>query len=155
MKRISYLLIIAVLGIAVNLTSCKKREGCMDPNSANFDPEAKKDGSGCIYPTILTEIKIADFDADICGTGGTKTQTSTWVVSGTPVDYSFNLHAGTMGSMTVIITDAAGATILNETVSSGGVNSRSGAILTAATGDWTISITASNFNGHGSLSMSY
>lgn len=156
MKKIANLMIcFAIVASAGTLSSCNKQEGCMDPNAANFDPEAKESGGSCIYPNVLTEVTATDFDAEVYGTGGTSTKTSSWTVNATQVDYDLSLTTGSSGSISLVVTDAAGTIVLNETVTSGGQTSKSGLTILGTAGTWTVSITASSLNGHGDVSMAY
>jgi len=50
MKKITNLLVIAGLFI---LASCAK-EGCTDPNSLNYDPDAKKSDGSCKFESKIT-----------------------------------------------------------------------------------------------------
>lgn len=40
---------VLTLSVAAILPSCKKKEGCTDPNSLNYDPDAEKDDGSCTY----------------------------------------------------------------------------------------------------------
>lgn len=42
-------LLVAVLASGLFFTGCKKKEGCTDPASLNYDPEAEKDNGSCQY----------------------------------------------------------------------------------------------------------
>jgi hypothetical protein len=44
----SALMVVAALFLTIGMTGCKK-EGCTDPLSTNYDPDAKKDDGSCIY----------------------------------------------------------------------------------------------------------
>lgn len=48
---------IAVLACGLAFTGCKKKEGCTDPLSLNYDPEAEKDNGTCEYSTenVITD----------------------------------------------------------------------------------------------------
>ncbi len=46
-KSLALLSISAILGAGV--VSCSKVEGCMDPNSLNFNPDATEDDGSCLY----------------------------------------------------------------------------------------------------------
>lgn len=48
------LFILTALISAVVLSSCSKKEGCTDPSSLNYDPDAEKDNGTCLYNTPET-----------------------------------------------------------------------------------------------------
>ena len=49
MRSLNRYLLLPVLILAVTFTSCKKEEGCMDPKSLNYNPDAKVDDGSCEY----------------------------------------------------------------------------------------------------------
>jgi hypothetical protein len=59
--------LVAVLACGLFFTGCKKKEGCTDPTSLNYDPEAEKDNGTCEYSN---ENVITD--------NGSGTGTTTW-----------------------------------------------------------------------------
>lgn len=61
------MLMVAILGLGLFVSSCKKKEGCTDPTSLNYDPEAEKDNGTCEYSN---ENVITD--------DGTGVGTTTW-----------------------------------------------------------------------------
>lgn len=57
-KKLGYLLLIG--GLVVAAPSCKKKEGCTDPNARNYDPDAKKDNGTCLTaPYVISEVTIS------------------------------------------------------------------------------------------------
>jgi hypothetical protein len=42
----------ALIFTASVLSSCKKEEGCTDPNATNYNPDAKKDDNSCTYAQV-------------------------------------------------------------------------------------------------------
>ena len=142
-------MIIAV-AMATGLSSCKK-EGCTDPNANNFDADAKKECC-CTYPTI--NVNGATGDGDVTGAGGTASTSFTWDNSDIKAEYAMDITAASGGSMTLTIQDAAGTTVLNQTLTSGvGDDSASGCTATGVIGTWTITISLNNFGGDGSYSV--
>lgn len=49
MKISNSVFFVALLAMIVTLTSCKKEEGCTDPNSTSFNPDAEEDNGSCTY----------------------------------------------------------------------------------------------------------
>ena len=47
--KAKYLFFLAAV-VMIGFSSCKKKEGCMDANATNYDPEAKVDDGSCIFP---------------------------------------------------------------------------------------------------------
>ncbi len=59
--------LILVLGVLIfDTTSCKKKEGCTDPQALNYDAEAKVDNGSCLYPTESRKVTFIEFTATWC-----------------------------------------------------------------------------------------
>ena len=58
MKNVLNILLSLIISGA--FLSCKKKEGCIDPNAINYDPEAERSNGSCLYdtPTGPTPISI-------------------------------------------------------------------------------------------------
>ncbi len=54
-NKLKFLALFVFTGIIV-FTSCKKKEGCMDPLASNYDVDAKKDDGSCTYPPADIEL---------------------------------------------------------------------------------------------------
>jgi hypothetical protein len=53
MKITKTLMMLSALIFASSvLSSCKKEEGCTDPNATNYNPDAKKDDNSCTYAQV-------------------------------------------------------------------------------------------------------
>ena len=65
MKRI---FLLAIVSVAV-LSSCKK-EGCTDPMSLNYDPDAGKDDGSCVSVSAQHKALLTDITATWCGPCG-------------------------------------------------------------------------------------
>ena len=66
-----------------------------------------------------------------------------------------DITAASGGSFQLIIKDANGSTVLNNTLTKGvGDDSASGVTNSGTEGDWQITVTLTNFNGDGSFSIS-
>lgn len=68
MKRftVPFFLVLLALGTMVTTAGCKKKEGCTDPNSLNYDPEAKKDDGSCVAAEATRKILWLEFSAAWC-----------------------------------------------------------------------------------------
>lgn len=53
-KKTGLLLLVSFVAFSMTMTSCKKREGCTDPASTNYDPEAEEDDGTCEYASGYT-----------------------------------------------------------------------------------------------------
>jgi Outer membrane protein Omp28 len=68
--------ILFIIALALFSTSCKKKEGCTDPNAVNYDAEAKKDNGSCILVTESRKALLIEFTAawcPLCGSWGVPT----------------------------------------------------------------------------------
>ena len=50
-KKTTALILAGLIVFSLGITSCKKKEGCTDPNSLNYDQDAEKDDGSCKYNT--------------------------------------------------------------------------------------------------------
>ncbi|THD66625.1 hypothetical protein E7Z59_12605 [Robertkochia marina] len=96
-----------------------------------------------------------DFDGDVTGTGGSLSNSYTWSNPLTTVDYNMDITTSSGGSFQLILQDAEGTVVLDQTLVKGqGDDSRSGVSQAGVPGDWTVQIVLSDFNGDGSFSIS-
>ncbi len=58
MKKFILPILSVCLIVGVSTTSCKKKEGCTDPNAVNYDADAKTDDGSCVLPTEHGEATI-------------------------------------------------------------------------------------------------
>lgn len=84
-KKLSYLLLLG--GLVVATSSCKKKEGCTDPNARNYDPDAKKDNGTCLVsPYVISEVNVGGANYQkVVGTideNYTFTSDKKWLLSG-------------------------------------------------------------------------
>lgn len=96
-----------------------------------------------------------DFDGDVTGDGGSLNKSYSWDNPLATVDYNMDITAGVGGSFQLILKDAEGAVVLDQTLVKGqGDDSRSGVSQAGVPGEWTVQIVLTNFNGDGSFSIS-
>ena len=116
--------------------------------------------SGCNKDDELTaSVSInavgSDLGGDVTGNGGSTTTTYTWNNPLTTADYNMDMTAGSGGSFQIMIADADGTVVLTQALVKGqGDDSRSGVTGIGSAGDWTITVTLTNFVGDGSFSLS-
>lgn len=69
-------MVLAALLLTLGTTGCKK-EGCTDPLSTNYDPDAKKDDGSCVYAPPTLALHVHSFvGTQAFSTGTTYTHTS-------------------------------------------------------------------------------
>lgn len=150
LKNIKTIAMLILAGTAITITSCKK-EGCTDANANNYSEDAKKDDNSCTYPTInLTSAG----DGDVTGSGGSATATNTWNNTNTRSELNMDITSAKGGKMQVVLKDADGVEVLNETLEVGvGDDSITKCSATGTAGDWTVTVTLTDFDGDGSYSL--
>ncbi|MEN8248124.1 MAG: hypothetical protein ABFS32_04275 [Bacteroidota bacterium] len=154
MKKVNLLLTAVLVGVisTTSLTSCKEK-GCTDPSADNFSIDAKKDNGTCTFPTI--NFTSATNDGDVVGGGGDATSTFDWDNSLATAELNMDITAADGGSFQVIIKDADGTEVANETLTVGvGDDSRNICSASGTPGAWTITVVLTDFNGDGSYSLS-
>ena len=140
--------------VATSMTSCKKK-GCIDADADNYNSEAKKDDGTCTYPTISFTEAGSGLSGDVNGDGGSNSSSYTWNNSGTAADVNMDFTAASGGTYKLELKDASGAVmfsgILNDNSSDDTISALSSS---GQSGDWTVTITLTDFSGDGSFSMS-
>lgn len=94
MKKVRLVGMLLLAGMVAFSTSCKKKEGCTDPTSLNYDPDAESDDGSCEYPSddvnaptyTITSVTISGTDySKIEGTFNesyTLNSNTNWLLSG-------------------------------------------------------------------------
>ena len=72
MKKNLVFIMILALTTMFAVTSCKKKEGCTDPTSLNYDPDAEDDDGSCTYPPPTTTKPIVEITGNVSTTTWTK-----------------------------------------------------------------------------------
>ncbi|MEQ9219521.1 MAG: hypothetical protein RLO17_15825 [Cyclobacteriaceae bacterium] len=97
----------------------------------------------------------SDLGGDVTGDGGSTVRSYKWNNSLRTIDYNMDITAAKGGSFTLSVADADGTSVLNQTLVVGqGDDSKSGVSATGTSGEWTITVTLTDFNGDGSFSIS-
>ncbi|MCH7524292.1 MAG: hypothetical protein IIC74_04605 [Bacteroidetes bacterium] len=115
-----------------------------------------KDDSPTITASVNnTSNSTGNFNGDVTGNGGSVSETFTWNNALTTADYNMDITAISAGSFRLLMKDANGATVLDKTLQ-GSVepDTFSGVTSSGTAGDWTITLTLTNFDGDGSYSVS-
>ena len=107
------------------------------------------------FATVTINETGSDLGGDVIGDGGSTVESYTWNNPESTVDWNMDITATSGGSFNLTINDADGNKVLNETLVAGqGDDSKSGVSASGSSGDWTITINLTDFNGDGSFSIS-
>lgn len=91
---------------------------------------------------------------DVNGNGGTATKTWTFTNSNSRAGWDMTINDATSGSFNLILKDDAGTVMLNKTLNAGsGAKSADGTTEEGVPGEWTVTVTLTNFNGTGDYSF--
>ncbi|WP_017732336.1 hypothetical protein [Nafulsella turpanensis] len=103
----------------------------------------------------FTTITSGDIDGDVTGNGGSTSKNFKWNNSLSTADYNMDITAAKSGSFQLLVKDSNGKVVLDKTVVAGqGEDSRSGVTTAGASGEWTVTVNLTDFNGDGSFSFS-
>ena len=113
------------------------------------------DDNGPTATINITTNVAGDIGGDFTGNGGSTSQTATFINGSTTADVNFDITGATGGTFRLLVQDSQGVTVLDESLT-GGVepDSFSGVTSAGTAGDWTITMTLTNFSGDGSYSIS-
>ncbi|MEQ8907548.1 MAG: hypothetical protein RIC95_00015 [Vicingaceae bacterium] len=154
MKKTKLIIAAAIVGLisASSLTSCKKEEGCTDPNANNYSTNAEEDDGSCTYPTINLN---ATGDGDVTGGGGSASSTNEWTNSQSKAELNMDITAASGGRFQIIVKDSDGTEVINETLTVGiGDDSKNICSASGTPGTWTVTVSLTDFSGDGSFSLS-
>lgn len=135
------LLATVLLGTTV-FTSCKKYR--------------KYDDGEVVENTFTGNVDVgstgADPGGDFTGNGDSGTYSFVWENSSNKASVNFDITTNS-GSVQMILNDAKGNEVLNETRSAGGNDTFSGVSEEGKKGKWLVTIVLTDFNGDGSYSI--
>jgi hypothetical protein len=133
-KKINLIMLLSLIGLgSILFTACKQEP----------------------FATIVIDETGGDLGGDIRGDGGSTSQTFIWTNPQTTADWGKDITTVAGGSFQLLIKDANGSIVLNNTLTKGvGDDSASGVTNTGPSGDWEVTVTLTNFNGDGSFSIS-
>lgn len=113
------------------------------------------DDDGPTAQITINEGTTGDLGGDFTGNGGTALETFTWQNGQLTADYNADITATATGVFLMSIRDADGTEVLNRTLGdTPEPDSFSGVTSAGTAGEWTVTITVTNFSGDGSFSVS-
>ena len=116
---------------------------------------ACSDDDGPTASITVVEETNGDTGGDFTGNGGTATRTFVWQNSQTTAEYNADITATATGVFNMILLDAEGTEVLNRSLGeTAEPDSFSGVTVAGVAGEWTVTITVTNFSGDGSYSLS-
>jgi hypothetical protein len=138
-------MLIGLIG-ATTLKSCTI-EGCTDPAANNYNADAEMDDGSCTYPIISFD--AAGGSGDVSGEGGSATSTFDWTNSLVAADFHMEITAANGGSFQVIVVDADGNVVIDETIAVGIGDQIKNVCAGGIAGTWSIAVILTNFDGAG------
>ena len=107
------------------------------------------------FATVSINEVGSDVGGDVTGDGGSVISSYNWNNPLSTVDWNMDITTSSGGTFNLKIVDSGGATFLDQALTAGqGDDSRSGVSSAGSSGQWTITVTLTNFNGDGSFSIS-
>ena len=111
------------------------------------------DDNPCNPPNII--VNQGGDDGDVEGCGGSISKTHNWTNNQSRTELEMDITSSIGGSFQIIVTDADGTEVLNETLIVGiGDDTRDRCSASGTSGTWTVTVTLTNFNGDGSFTLS-
>ncbi len=99
-------------------------------------------------------VNSAGDDGDVTGTGGSKSDTHTWNNSKARAELNMDITAKKGGSFQMIVKDADGNEVLNETLTVGqGDDSKTKCSAAGTPGEWEVTVKLKDFDGDGSFTL--
>jgi hypothetical protein len=97
----------------------------------------------------------SDLGGDVTGDGGSIVESYNWNNPLSTVDWNMDITTVSGGTFNLKIVDSDGTTVLDQALTAGqGDDSRSGVSAAGTSGQWTITVRLTSFNGDGSFSIS-
>ena len=114
--------------------------------------------ASCSDDELTADVSInevqSDLGGDVTGDGGSVTRSYTWNNPLARAEYNMDITAARGGSFRLVMTDSDGNVVSDQTLEKGiGDDSRSGVSTSGTSGDWTITVTLTDFAGDGSFSI--
>lgn len=123
--------LLVILGLMFTFTSCEKEE--------EF--------------TAVINTSQTSASGDVKGDGGSTTKSWTFTNSSVSAGWDMAINA-TSGTFQLVLKDASGTVLLDKTLIAGsGPQSADGTTPEGTAGEWTATVTLSNFNGSGDYSF--
>ena len=105
--------------------------------------------------TVAINETGSDLGGDVTGDGGSTSRSYVWNNSLGSADWNMDITATNEGSFQLVIEDADGTVVLDRTLTAGvGEDTADGVTNPGTSGDWTIRVNLTDFNGDGSFSLS-
>jgi hypothetical protein len=144
-KTVKVLALALLFGGLTTMTSCKKKYRKYDNNEV-----IENTYTGNIIPTSGGQDPGGDFTGD----GDSGTYSFVWENPQNKATVAFDVTTESGGSAQIILNDAHGNEVLNETRPKGSNDTFAGVSKEGKKGKWLVTIKLSNFDGDGSYDVS-